>query len=203
ILAREPSTVNCLPWSPTAPSVQAESLAPTVDQFPPYQLRPLFKIHLSPFSMSPPLHAKLPGIEGSSDAVVRRQSLLKNTERAPGVVVGSDQQDAADVDPLKAAGYVLSFVPGGASVDWTNGNRGGLRQPLDIFSCNLRLAPLVNHGLGGNIENQPRGVTLIEQFQPSCRTPVSFSGQNNDYVRLAELIHHQKSSGSANQANYK
>ena len=85
----------------------------------------------------------------------------------------------ACVGALQAAGHVSSLIPGGASVNRTDRNCTGLRQPFDKFPRNLQLVPLVNLGLGGNIENQPRCVTLIEQLQPSCWTPVGFPGENN------------------------
>src|SRR5580658_8185452 len=114
--------------------------------------------------MLPPLRTKLAGIEGSGDAVVRRQGSLKNTESAPGMIIGSDQQDAAGVGALQAAGHISSLVPSGASVNRTEGNCAGLRQPFDKFPRNLQLVPLVNLGLRGNIEDQPRCVTLVEQL---------------------------------------
>src|ERR1700686_546547 len=53
ILRQLPSLVTT-----TAQSASVESLAPAVDEFPPYQLQPLIKVHFGPLAMSPPLHAK-------------------------------------------------------------------------------------------------------------------------------------------------
>src|SRR5271166_332367 len=159
-----------------------EPLSPAVHEFPPYQFCPLLEVRFGPLAVTPPLHAKLAGIEGGCDAVVRRQNPVEDAECPPGVEIGSDEQNAANADALETAGHILSLISGGVSINWTNRNRARLRQAFDILPSQSRLIPLVKFGIGWSIENQPRCVTLIEQLYSPRRTPVGFSGKNDYHV---------------------
>src|SRR5437899_411811 len=128
-------------------------LSPAVNQIPPRQPEPLVEIRFGPLAVSPPFGPKLPRIEGSRNAVVAVSRFpAEGAERPPGVVIGSHQQNASSPDALKTAACFPGLFPRRESINRADGDRLCLGQPLDIFSRQFRLRPLIDFGPRRNIE---------------------------------------------------
>src|SRR6476620_6107876 len=121
--------VNRLAWGNPASNLRA----PAVNNFPPHQPEPLIEVDFGPLPMLPPGIPELRRIGRRGDRdVVAPQFVLKDAERAPGVIVRRHQQNALGSCSAEKTRNVLRLSFSGETKNQTNGNGLSIGQTADV-----------------------------------------------------------------------
>src|SRR6476661_5896094 len=110
--------------------------------------------------------------------------MTENAERAATVIIGSDQKNSCRaVFVIKTCRDVVGFVSGGQASNGTESDLRCNRKFSRVICCNLRQCSVVDSGGSRNIEQNSRGIALVQKIERQRGPAVGLTCQNYDQVR--------------------
>ena len=146
--------------------------------------------------MSPPADTELGIImcsrnrEGGSGHFV-----AEDAQRAPSVVVGSNNQNSPDILLGNAPGDIVRLVSGGQARDGADRDLVRLWKLTNVTFRDLHRRRIVNPGASGDIHEYSRGKAVPQKIKGKRGASISLPGQDQNQIRRLRRVQFEEFSG--------